>query len=195
MAHEKLKRELEREALTRLEDAARTTEDFESVVAWWDRLDANRERKERGHEVGRSDIPLEWGSSVDVVVPDPLRYASWRQVLKGDFLDVISDCPYEMHHLVEDKDISELIHKLSENHKEVLYYHAVRMYDAARIAAIRGQTERNIRKLQALLLSNLRKKLLVKLTDREKKGLPMTTTERAFLNGNKKTALDGGKGG
>lgn len=181
MVHEKLKRELEREALTRLEDAARTPKDFEGVVAWWDRLDANRERKERGHEVGRSDIPLEWGSSVDVVVPAPTDYASWRQVLKGDFLDVIFDCPYEMHHLVEDEDISELIRRLSENHKEVLYYHAVRMYDTARIAAIRGQTERNIRKLP-----DLRKRLLVKLAVRDKNGLPLTTTERVFLNGHKK---------
>lgn len=195
MAHEKLKRELEREALTRLEDAARTPKDFEGVVAWWDRLDTNRERKERGHEVGRSDIPLEWGSSVYVVVPAPTGYASWRQVLRGDFLDVISDCPYEMHHLVEDEDISELIRRLSENHKEILYYHAVRMYDCARIAAIREQTERNIRKLRALPLFNLRKKLLVKLTVRERKGMPMTTTERAFLNGHKKSALDDGKDG
>ena len=31
----KLKRELEAEALKRLEDAARTEEDFRKVVAWW----------------------------------------------------------------------------------------------------------------------------------------------------------------
>ena len=40
----KLKRELQAEALARLEDAARTVSDFEKVVAWWDKLDANRER-------------------------------------------------------------------------------------------------------------------------------------------------------
>ena len=49
----KLKRELEREALSRLEDAARTEEDFQNVITWWNRLDANRERKERYHEIGR----------------------------------------------------------------------------------------------------------------------------------------------
>ena len=59
----KLKRELEQEALARLEDSARTEEDFENVVTWWNRLDANRERKERYHEIGRSDVPLEWGMS------------------------------------------------------------------------------------------------------------------------------------
>ena len=37
----------EMEALARLEDSARTEEEFENVVTWWNRLDANRERKER----------------------------------------------------------------------------------------------------------------------------------------------------
>ena len=39
----KLKRELRAETLARLEDSARTQRDFENVIAWWDRLDANRE--------------------------------------------------------------------------------------------------------------------------------------------------------
>ena len=47
----KLKRELRREALTRLEEAARTQNEFNEVVAWWDKLDENRERRERDHEV------------------------------------------------------------------------------------------------------------------------------------------------
>ena len=186
---------MEREALARLEDAARTTEEFEAVAAWWDRLDRNRECRASDHEVGRSAIPLEWGSSGEAVVPAPLGWTSWRQVMKGDFLDVIFDCPYEMHELVEDGDISDLIRKLPENHKEVFYYHAVRLYDCVRIAAIRGQTDRNIRKLLSLLLSNLRKMLLVRLAGREKNGLSMTVAERTFLNGNKKAALDGGRNG
>ena len=55
----KLKRELRAEALARLEDAARTQKDFENVIAWWDKLDANRERRERYHELSRSgdDVP------------------------------------------------------------------------------------------------------------------------------------------
>ena len=56
----KLKRELEREALMRLEDAARTEADFREVVKIWDRLDRNRERKERYHEIPRWQVPLEY---------------------------------------------------------------------------------------------------------------------------------------
>ncbi len=55
----KLKRELRREALTRLEDAARSQSDFEEIIAWWDKLDENRERRERDHEISRGDVPLE----------------------------------------------------------------------------------------------------------------------------------------
>ena len=50
----KLKRELRKEALTRMEEAARTEADFEKVTQAWDKLDANRERKERYHEIKRS---------------------------------------------------------------------------------------------------------------------------------------------
>lgn len=46
-----LKRELRAQALKRLEDSARTIRDFENLVAWYDRLDANRQRKERYHEL------------------------------------------------------------------------------------------------------------------------------------------------
>lgn len=63
----KLKRELRAEALARLEDAARTQRDFENVIAWWDRLDADRERRERYHELSRSgdDVPLDYGASAN----------------------------------------------------------------------------------------------------------------------------------
>ena len=40
--------------VTRLEEAARTEADFREVVKNWDRLDDNRERRERYHEILRS---------------------------------------------------------------------------------------------------------------------------------------------
>ena len=72
----KLKRELQAEALARLEDAARTVSDFEKVVAWWDKLDANRERRERYHELSRSgdDLPFDYGMAKDgLFFPDTLN--------------------------------------------------------------------------------------------------------------------------
>ena len=54
-----LHREARALALRRIEESARTEEDFREVIRWWDKLDSNRERRERDHEKGRSDIPLE----------------------------------------------------------------------------------------------------------------------------------------
>lgn len=138
----KLKRELEQEALARLEDSARTEEEFVNVVTWWNRLDANRERKERYHEIGRSDVPLEWGMSPDeLVIPAPIRHVFWKQILKGDFLDAIYDCPYEMHELVTDVDISKAIFALKDVQKELLYQLAINGYFCQLIAAFREQAE------------------------------------------------------
>jgi hypothetical protein len=79
----KLKRELEQEALARLEDSARTEDDFNNVVTWWNRLDANRERRERYHEIGRSDVPLEWGMSADeIIIPSPTQHNFRKQMEK-----------------------------------------------------------------------------------------------------------------
>ena len=57
-----LHREARTLALRRIEESARTEADFENVLYWWDKLDENRERRERGHEIGRSTVPLEWGA-------------------------------------------------------------------------------------------------------------------------------------
>ena len=46
-----LKRDIEAEALKRLEENAVTEEDFRAVTKEWDRLNRNRERRERYHEV------------------------------------------------------------------------------------------------------------------------------------------------
>lgn len=88
----KLKRELQAEALARLEDAARTVSDFEKVVAWWDKLDANRERRERYHELSRSgdDLPFDYGMAKDgLFFPDTLNNVLEKLIRKGDFIDAI----------------------------------------------------------------------------------------------------------
>jgi len=72
---------------------ARSEDDFKSVTDWWDRLDSNRKRKERYHEVGISAVPLEWGSSNEtVVIPNPIQHVFWKQIVKGKFLNAIFDC-------------------------------------------------------------------------------------------------------
>ncbi len=181
MEHKKLKREIELEALARMEDAARTKDDFEKVTAEWDRLDANRERRERWHEKRRTEQMLTFKYRDGEVLPSPVGHVFWRQLMRGEFLDVIFDCPYELHELVEDEDISAVLRGLSENHWEILYFSAIRLYSSARLAALRKQTARNIRKTRVLMLKKIHEKLIPRLAQRAENGLPVTLAQLDFL--------------
>lgn len=177
------KRDLEREALIRLEDSARTEEDFQNVVTWWNRLDANRERKERYHEIGRSDVPLEWGMSPDeIVIPAPIQHVFWKQIMKGDFMDAISNCPFEMHELVTDADISRAIFVLKDVQKELLYQITIKVYSCQTIAMLRKQTDRNIRKIRDTMLKKIRKSFVQALQNRADNQLSLTKQEQIFYD-------------
>ena len=185
----KLKRELRAEALARLEDAARTQRGFENVIAWWDKLDANRERRERYHELSRSgdDVPLDYGASAnELFFPDTLNDVLEKQIRKGDFIDAIFYCPYDIHELVTEEYLSEILLELKEDHKELLFLWAVRLFSSTRIAAIRQQSDRNIRKVRNTMMKKIRKELLSALTDKAEKQQPMTLMEKAFLSDNGK---------
>lgn len=108
-----------------MEAAARTQGDFEEVIDEWDKEDKNRERRERCHEVCRDDaeVPFEYNMSPDeIVIPAPIQSVYWQQMMKGEFLDVIFDCPYELQELVCDSSISQILSELSGKHKALFYF-------------------------------------------------------------------------
>lgn len=193
----KLKRELQAEALARLEDAARTVDDFRLVTQWWDKLDANWERRERYHEISRSgdDVPLDYGAAKDgLLFPNTLDSVLTKQMRQGDFIDVIFNCPYEIHELVTEEYLSNVLRGLSEDHKEILFLHAVRACSSKRIGEIRGQSDRNIRKVRTTMFKRIYRKLLPILIERMEKGMSMTKEEKKFVSDIGKTALDADKG-
>ena len=180
VSEKRLKREIRAEALRRLEEAARTEKDFQVVVGEWDKLDRNRERRERDHEILRGDVPLEYQA-----VPEPKLIPWWmnnpayRQLMTGNFLDVLFDCPCEMHNLTADAFISHIVQKLSWEHKEVLYFLSLRLYSTSRLAAVRGQSDRNIRKLRKTIHKKLQRQMYDHL--RHKSENSLTLRERRFL--------------
>ena len=182
-SRKKLWRGTQKEALARLEDSARIEDDFRNVQSWWDRLEANADRRYRYHVIGRSDVPLEWGAAPEqVVVPEPIHHVFWKQILKGEFLDAVYDCPFEMHELIEDANIADAVFELKDIHKEVLYYSAIRQYSNQRIAHIRSQTDRNILKVKNTILKKLRKKLYLALCERQETNLSLSRREKEFLD-------------
>ena len=177
-----LHREARALAIRRIEESARTEADFENVLYWWDKLDANRERKERDHETGRSAVPLEWGA-YELYLSDSPSYDMIlrRLMLAGDFLDIIFDHPETVHELVTDADLSKILKEHFRHLKDVLYYLFLRDYSTAEYAESIGQTDRNIRGIRETALKKIRRLYGGILTYRKENRLPMTIDEKYFL--------------
>ncbi len=177
-----LHREARALALRRIEESARTEEDFREIIRWWDKLDSNRERRERDHEKGRSDVPLEWGAG-EQYLSDRLSYDTVlrRLMLAGDFLDLIFDRPETLHELVTDADLSEILKELKPHLKNMLYYLFLQDYSASEYAEIIRQSDRNIRGIRETALKKVRKLYGNILTYRKENSLWMTLDEKYFL--------------
>lgn len=193
VSDKRLKREIRAEAVRRLEEAARTEKDFQAVVVEeWNKLDRNRERRERDHENLRGDVPLEYQAVPEPkLIPHWMNNPAYRQLMAGNFLDILFDCPYEMHNLTADTFISRMVEELSEEHKEVLYFLSLRLYSTTQLAAIRGQSDRNIRKLRKTIRKKLQRQMYDHLCSKPENGL--TLRERRFLEEYSKIAKKQGK--
>ena len=178
----KLRREARREALAIMEDAARTQEDFEKVLVVWDKLEWNEAERIADHEQVRTKTLTNWQLPEEsTVVPPPINHAWWRQLLRGRFIDLIYDCPHEIHELTSSHAEYSLTEDLDENRKEILCYWAIRQWPPQPIAAMRKQSDRNIRKVYNKMIDEIRYELFYFLYWRYKKYLPLGTTQWAFV--------------
>ena len=186
----RLKREIKAEALRRLEEAARTEADFQAVINQWDKLDQNRERRERDHENLRGDVPLEYQT-----IPNPSIAPIWmndpafRQLCHGNYLDILFACPHELHNLAGNPFISELLRNLNEDQQEILYFLFVRLYSTTRLAEMRHQSDRNIRKQRKKICAKLQKRMYDHLIGSQR----LTKRERTFLEEYEKAVREQGK--
>ena len=178
-----LRREARALALRRIEESARTEDDFQKVIEWWDKLDENRERRERDHETGRSTVPLEWGAD-ELYLSDRPSYdiVLRRLLLAGDFLDLIFDSPETIHELVTDADLSKILKELKPHLKNMLYYLFLRDYSTLEYAESIRQSDRNIRGIRETALKKIRKLYSGILAYRKQNNLPMTLDEKYFLD-------------
>lgn len=120
-------------------------------------------------------------SANELFFPDTLNDVLEKQLRKGDFIDAIFYCPYDIHELVTEEYLSKILWELNEEHKELLFLCAVWLFSSTRIAKIRKQSDRNIRKVRGTMLKKIRKKLLPALLDKAEKQQPMTLLEKNFL--------------
>ena len=63
----------------------------------------------------------------------------------------------------------------------MLYYLFVKQYSTTRLAAIRGQSDRNIRKLRMTIQKKLQKQMHEHLSEKQEKDYGLTLRERKFV--------------
>ena len=180
-----LDREVKEIAMQRIEEAARTMRDFEQVIALWDDRDKNAARTRRNREVSCGDMPLELKiqdrGDVDLIFPEWMNDPTFRQIMRGNYLDYLYDCPYEMHDLTGQEYLRRPVLRLKEEHKEIIYFLYLRLYEPKDLAAVRGQTSRNIRKVRDVEQRKVRRQVYASLQERKAAGCSLTKDERDFL--------------
>lgn len=184
-----LQRDIKAAALERLEQAAKTPEDFRKIIKRWDSLDENRERKERYWEICRNneDFPLEWcEASWGTVFPKNLNTITAKQIRNGDFIDVIFDNPYDIHELVTEDYLCKILKGLKDEHKELLYLLAVKGYSTKEIEKIQGKSDRAVRYMRETVFNKIRKEAYKFLTSEQGKNHDMTLAEKKFVENYKK---------
>ena len=179
----KLKRDLRREALRRLEESARYPWEYKKVTDTWNLLDANRQRLERDHELLRGNIPVDHDTdpSTATVFPrylnDPIR----RQVQRGRFEDALADCMYTMQDFTTKEYAREAVMKLIRNHRESLYLLYIKQIPAKELAALRGSSFQAVYRTKDTMLLRLREAAYEALSAMQAQGMSLTKEERLFL--------------
>lgn len=168
--------------LKRYEDAARTEEDFREIIKTWDMLDANRERRERAHEIGRPESLLEWNSAENPFA-DIFNYDKVLDVQrqKGEFIDTIFDYPEGMCQLVLNGFLTWILDDLKLSRKHLLYYMVIRDYSTTEYAEMMGMTDRNARGIKKTAIKKIQKEFKEALEFIDYMLKPMTIDERYFL--------------
>ena len=170
------------ESLRRLELSARTLPEYQALVAWYDREEQSRMRKERRYEVLGGDTVIEYGIlSENDSFPASHSRPTFRQITRGEFDDYLNNCPFTMHDLTDKAYIRKIVKGLKLDHKEILYFLGLRLYPTRTLAGLRGQTERNIRKVRDTVRKKLQRKLYRALVKRQEQHSILTIQERDFL--------------
>ena len=170
------------EALRRLELSARTTSEFQTLVHWYDREEQSRMRRERRYENLRGNTPMEYDAlSEGDIFPSNMSQPTFRQICRGEFDDYLANCLFEMHDLTDRAHIRQIVKHLKLDHKEIVYFLGVRLYSTQKLADLRGQSERNIRKVRDTVRRRIHRKLYEALMELSESGGELLHMEQDFL--------------
>ena len=174
--------QLDEVSVERRTQVARTAAEFDELIKGLDRLDRNRERRARYHEILQEEY-IPGGEEIysGRIFPAALDSPESKLILRGMFLDLFYNCPYEMHQLTADPFLSRIVDELSDLHKETLYLLSLQYLSTAQIACMRDQSDRNIRKLRDHYTKKLQKQLYGHLLQKTQQNQSLTFREKEFL--------------
>ena len=174
--------QLDEVSVERRTQVAQTQAEFDELIKELDRLDRNRERRERYHEILQEEY-IPGGEEIysGRIFPAALDSPESKLILRGMFLDLFYNCPYEMHQLTADPFLSRIVDELSDLHKETLYLLSLQYLSTSQLAHMRDQSDRNIRKLRDSYTKKLQKQLYGHLLQKKQDGMGLSFREKEFL--------------
>ena len=174
--------QLDEVSVERRTQVAQTQAEFDVLIKELDRLDRNRERRERYHEILQEEY-IPGGEEIysGRIFPAALDSPESKLILRGMFLDLFYNCPYEMHQLTADPFLSRIVDELSDLHKETLYLLSLQYLSTSQLAHMRDQSDRNIRKLRDNYTKKLQKRLYGHLLKKKQSGIGLSFREKEFL--------------
>ena len=115
------------------------------------------------------------------IYPRYLNSPEERQLANGYFLDFIADCLLEMEDLTSKKYIWNIVHALKPKQREILYFLGVKNFKVAKLAEMRGQSERNIRRARTVVYKRIWKQTYSALMKMQARGYKPTLREKQFI--------------
>ncbi|NLB82126.1 MAG: sigma-70 family RNA polymerase sigma factor [Clostridiaceae bacterium] len=150
-----------KEELSKITDEDERLKYFENLVKEFDEDDRKNDRKhfrsEKRHSFNITNMDTNYDpDNTDTYIPKELTamcHAKYWDEL------IFSQQAEDMHELVTDRALSNIISRQTKARKEALFYRVVKGYTAGEISALQGVSERNIRKLYQKALQNIREEL------------------------------------
>ncbi len=140
-------------------------------------------RRERRYENLRGDAPLEYDALSDGdILPISMSQPTFRQICRGEFDDYLANCLFEMHDLTDRAHIRKIVKNLKLDHKEIVYFLGVRLYSTQKLADLRGQSERNIRKVRDTVRRRIQRQMYRALTELAEHGGELIHMEQDFMH-------------
>jgi hypothetical protein len=151
-----------KEELSKITDENKKIEYFENLVKEFDKADRRNDRKhfrsEKRHDFNISNMD----ASYDPDNPDTYIPSELTAMCKTEYWDdlIFSQRVEDLHELITDKALSGIIERQKNAQKEALFYRVIKGYTAKEISAMKGISDRYVRKLYEKVIRNIREEII-----------------------------------